>query len=50
MSPGLNVTNKTVINLQVEKIYPLPTKDVHVHIYTVYMYVICVRSLSDPGV
>ena len=36
MSPGLIVTNKTVINLQVEKINPLPTKDVHVHIYTVY--------------
>ena len=37
MSSGLIVTNKTVINLQVEKINPLPTKDVHVHIYIVYV-------------
>lgn len=37
MSPGLIVTNKTVINLQVEKINLLPTKDIHVHIYTVYI-------------
>ena len=37
MSPGLIITNKTVINLQVEKINPLSTKDVHVHIYTVYI-------------
>ena len=39
MTPGLILTgtNKTVIDLQVEKINPLPTKDIHVHIYTVYI-------------
>lgn len=37
MTPGLILTNKTVIDLQVEKINPLPTKDIHVHIYTAYI-------------
>ena len=37
MTPGLILTNKTVTDLQVEKINPLPTKDIHVHIYTVYI-------------
>ena len=37
MTPGLILTNKTVTDLQVEKINPLPSKDIHVHIYTVYI-------------